>query len=200
MQKGQRGRRAQDTQEKKESIATNEEMSEKWGQYLRDFDPNKPLHEQEFAKSNCMKMEKELNSYCINRCPECGEGKLEKIESSHQSGTVQDFFTDICQRCLNDQAKRAVDFDFGFFSKQNSMLVGEVPPELQGLSIVEQFLIAICQPCCLVYDLKGGNGHYRGHIISIAQDIQEFAQQLPNLPSSLQILVVLKEGIQCHTC
>ena len=76
--KGQKHRQAQDQTTQKETYMKNEQMTDKLRQYLRNFDSKMPLHEQEFAKTNCMKMDKKLNSYCINQCPECGEGKLEQ--------------------------------------------------------------------------------------------------------------------------
>ncbi|CAG8661439.1 4989_t:CDS:2 [Ambispora leptoticha] len=89
-----------------------------------------------------------------------------------------------CQRCYSDkeQIKK--------FSLKNNMDPGDVPTELQGLTDIEEMLIAQVFPVMSVYTLRGGQYGYRGNIINFPQDIAEFTTRLPHHPSSLEICVV----------
>jgi len=65
------------------------------------------------------------------------------------------------------------------FSSNNDMDPGEVPEELQGLTELEEMLIARVFPVMSVYRLREGQHGYRGNVINFPQDVQEFATYLP---------------------
>jgi hypothetical protein len=67
---------------------------------------------------------------------------------------------------------------------------GEVPEELQGLTQVEEMLIAQIFLIISVYCLRGGQYAYRGNVINFPQDVLEFTTRLPRRPSSLDVLLV----------
>ena len=67
---------------------------------------------------------------------------------------------------------------------------GEAPEELQGLTDIEEMLIAQVFTVMSVYRLRGGQHGYRGNIINFPQDVQEFTTHLPRQPSTLNVLVV----------
>ena len=71
---------------------------------------------------------------------------------------------------------------------------GEVPEELQGLTEIEEMLIARIFPIVSVYCLRGGQYAYRGNVINFPQDVMEFASHLPRNPSSLDVLVVQRQS------
>ena len=81
-----------------------------------------------------------------------------------------------------------------FFSSDNDMDPGEVPPCLEGLTQVEEMLIARAHPIMSVYRRKGGQHGYSGHIINLPQDIQGFLNQLPYHISGLPLLVIRQQG------
>ena len=58
---------------------------------------------------------------------------------------------------------------------------GEVPIELLGLTQAEQNVIARCCPIMRVYNLKGGQFGYGGHVVNVAQNSSHFATSLPRL-------------------
>ncbi|KAK3923180.1 ATP-dependent DNA helicase [Frankliniella fusca] len=65
------------------------------------------------------------------------------------------------------------------FSDRNNMDPGVVPPELLGLTFVEQLLIALIHPVLSVFKLKGCQYGYKGNVINFLQDVKSFATMLP---------------------
>ncbi|RGB34494.1 hypothetical protein C1646_668465 [Rhizophagus diaphanus] len=58
---------------------------------------------------------------------------------------------------------------------------GEVPDELKGLSEIEEMLISQVFTVMTVYQLRGGQNGYRGHVINFSQDIQEDESEYDNV-------------------
>jgi hypothetical protein len=80
---------------------------------------------------------------------------------------------------------------------------GEVPNELQGLTLLEEMLIAQVLPCMHMFRLTpaqntgGGQWAYRGHCISFDQNINTFAKKLPRRVNTLDkmgLVVVRKKA------
>src|SRR4051794_38728929 len=92
-----------------------------------------------------------------------------------------------CRRCYTEKASPKK------FSAENNMDPGEVPEELQGLSEIEEMLIARVFPVMSVYRLRGRQHGYRGNVINFPQDVEEFATHLPRHPSLLDVLVVRRQ-------
>ena len=67
--------------------------------------------------------------------------------------------------------------------------------QLQGLTQVEEMLISAVLPIMTIYRLPHGQYGYSGHVINLPQDITSFANELPRLPSELDVIVVSKEGV-----
>ena len=65
---------------------------------------------------------------------------------------------------------------------------------MQGLTQVEEMLISAVLPIMTLYRLPHGQYGYSGHVITLPQDVASFANNLPRLPSDLDIIVVRKEG------
>ncbi|CAG8559029.1 9051_t:CDS:10, partial [Scutellospora calospora] len=93
-----------------------------------------------------------------------------------------------CYRCYSEKTLPKK------FSLENNMDPGEVPEELQGLTEIEEMLIAQVFPVMVVYRLCGGQYGYRGNIINFPQDIEEFTTCLPRHPSSLNVLIVRRHS------
>lgn len=70
------------------------------------------------------------------------------------------------------------------------MDLGPVPPELQGLTQVEEMLISAVMPMMSLYHLPYGQLEYRGHVINLPQDVSTFARSLPRHPESLEVVIV----------
>ena len=68
-----------------------------------------------------------------------------------------------------------------------------VPPALQGLSQVEEILIAQVMPIMSLYRLPHGQLGYTGHVINLPQDIASFVTTLPH--DQLDIVVVRRAGV-----
>lgn len=76
---------------------------------------------------------------------------------------------------------------------------GEVPPELQGLTYIEEMLIAQIHPVISIYRLKGGQFGHSGNVINFRQNIQQYITKLPlhpkDLPSTLLFYKATADGI-----
>ena len=70
---------------------------------------------------------------------------------------------------------------------------GPVPPQLQGLTQVEEMLIrfSAVMPMMSLYRLPLG---YSGHVVNLPQDVATFVTSLPILPSDIDVILVRKEG------
>ena len=66
------------------------------------------------------------------------------------------------------------------FSKENDMIPCAVPKELQGLTQVEEMLIARAFPVIQVYTKpNGGQKAYKGHVLTLPHDVEHIANVLP---------------------
>lgn len=74
------------------------------------------------------------------------------------------------------------------------MIPSPVPPELQGLSQVEEMLIARALPIMRVYIKPGGQRGYSGHCINLPQNVKELASSLPRYPKDLSVIIVKMKG------
>ena len=74
------------------------------------------------------------------------------------------------------------------------MIPGPVPIELQGLTQIEEMLIARALPIMRVYIKPGGIRGYSGHCINLPQDVKELATVLPRFPKDLSVIMVKVKG------
>ena len=93
-----------------------------------------------------------------------------------------------CSRCTNDKELPKK------FSKENNMIPSSVPPQLEGLTQVEEMLIARALPIMRVYIKPGGQRGYSGHCINLPQNVAELAHSLPRYPKDLSVIVVKMKG------
>ncbi|CAF1507417.1 unnamed protein product, partial [Adineta ricciae] len=104
---------------------------------------------------------------------------------------------DICMECWSSLTKEKIPK----FSVANKVWVGDVPPELQGLTIPEQRLIALYRHnSCIVklhssfHSASTAQAALKGNCISFPQDVVNIATSLPlkldDLCDSLKIIFV----------
>ena len=67
------------------------------------------------------------------------------------------------------------------------MIPSSVPPQLEGLTQVEEMLIARALPIMRVYRKPGGQQGYSGHCINLPQNVAELAHSLPRYPKYLSV-------------
>lgn len=79
------------------------------------------------------------------------------------------------------------------FSDRNKMDPGPRPPELEGLTFLEQQLIARVHPVVCVYKIRGHQYGYSGNVISFPQDVQEVASALPHRVQDLDSIIVVRK-------
>ena len=94
-----------------------------------------------------------------------------------------------CARCSGDKKTPKP------YSALNLMDPGPVPPELQGLSRVEEMLISAVMSIMTVYRLPHGHLGYNGHVVNLPQDVGAFVPTLPRLVHELDVLVVQREEV-----
>lgn len=81
------------------------------------------------------------------------------------------------------------------FSAENDMIPSKVPPELQGLTQIEEMLIARAFPVIQVYTKpNGGQKAYKGHVLTLPHDLQHIANVLPRYPSDIPVIVFKFDG------
>ena len=76
---------------------------------------------------------------------------------------------------------------------------GEVPQCLEGLTLVEEMLIARTHPIMSVYHKKGGQRGYSGHVVNLPENIQGFLNKFPSHLSDLPLLVIRQVGANGYT-
>lgn len=101
-----------------------------------------PIHEQTQAKHN-IDMFHNPNIYTVYQCSLCREAWpinfMPRLHNQYQ-----------CSRCTNDKELPKK------FSKENNMISSSVPPQLEGLTQVEEMLVAQAPPIMRVYIKPGG--------------------------------------------
>ena len=140
---------------------------------------NRGLHHEEWAQEDMAafhRFEENLRHYHCVICKETWQ----------PSASRQQIFS--CSRCKRDRKPCRL------YSAENDMDPGSVPAELQGLSEVEELLIARAFPIVSIYRKHGGQRGYKGHVLNLPQDIQGFLNSLPANVSDLPILVMRKQG------
>ena len=126
------------------------------------------IHEQTQAKHN-IDMFHKFNVYTVYQCSLCQEAWpinfMPRLHNQYQ-----------CSRCTNDKESPKK------FSKENNIIPSSVPPQLEGLTQVEEMLIAQALPIMRVYIKPGGQRGYSGHCINLPQNVAELAHSLPRYP------------------
>lgn len=75
------------------------------------------------------------------------------------------------------------------------MIPSPVPKELQGLTQFEEMLIARAFPVMHVYTKpRGEQRAYKGHVITLPQDVQQLADVLPRCPKDLPVIIFTVNG------
>lgn len=74
------------------------------------------------------------------------------------------------------------------------MIPSQVPFELQGLTRVEEMLIACALPTMRVYIKPGEQRGYSGHCIYLPQNVNELVSSLPRYPENLSVIIVKVKG------
>ena len=122
------------------------------------------------------------NEYKIKQCTVCLEAWPKSSSHSQKDSEYQ------CVRCSRDKKHPQK------FSKQNYMVPSAVPSQLQGLTQIEEMLIARALPIMRVYIKPGGQRGYSGHCINLPQHVQELATSLPRYPKDLALIVIKMKG------
>ncbi len=146
-------------------------------------DSTQKLHEQPWvvdAMQSFHQMQSKWDNRLCTVCHECWPTNTCLGVTSHSY---------VCTRCKRDKALTKL------YSAANDMHPGPVPPELTGLTQVEEMLIARACPIMCVYRKHGGQRGYRGHVLNLPQDLQGFLDKLPSDPADLPVLVVRRHGI-----
>ena len=145
---------------------------------------NRGLHHEEWAQEEMAafhRFEENLRNY---HCVVCKE------ETAKKHG-----------RCLLPERRYILARDarqtrsrVDYILLNNDMDPGSVPAELQGLSEVEELLIARAFPIMSIYRKHGGQRGYNGNVLNLPEDTQGFLNSLPPNVGGLPILVIRKQG------
>jgi hypothetical protein len=145
-------------------------MWEKLEGELRDYD---------VAVQHMNAFENEMSDFIMQSCVVCCERRI--VTSEYVNGE--------CVRCAS--AKTSVKK----FSKENNMIPSPVPPQLVGLTPLEEMMIARAVPVMYCYYKKGGQRGYSGNVLSLPQELNEFAKRLPRPVSEIPMVYIRRHGI-----
>ena len=149
--------------------------------YLKEYNiKNGSIEEQCWAKANIQKFHKSVQ-FSVSQCNICKEAWPLKSKPRSPNDYV-------CSRCSRDKKSPKK------FSISNSMIPSCVPHELQGLTQVEEMLIARALPIMRVYIKPGGQRGYSGHCINLPQKVTDLANSLPRYPKDLTVIIVKVKG------
>lgn len=116
----------------------------------------------------------------IKHCKVCFEAW--PIKNSSKKVNDENY---MCTRCVRDKGSPKK------FSKENRMIPGVVPDELQDLTQCEEMLISRALPIMSCYTKPGGGYFgYKGHVITLPHNVQNIATILPNLPDDLPLIKI----------
>ena len=132
-----------------------------------------PLHQKQWVQNEMDKIHSCINSLEHRRCVTCKETWPTK-----QGLSLARFE---CLRCKQDKGNPKL------YSQENDMDPGALPLQLQGLTDIEEMLIARDCPVMCVYRKHGGQRGYRGHVLNLPQDTQGFLNRLPRNIAQLHI-------------
>ena len=178
---GEHERRAMETEEEREARlhALRAGQQERRAMETADTIHQAPLLDQPQVQRKMLRFHSHMAQLQFNECSTCAEA-FPSIKI--KSGTSE------CLRCFRDKHKVKL------YSCANNMHPDPVPPELQGLSQVEEMLISAVMPMMALYRLPYGQYGYSGHVLNLPQDVSSTATSLPHLPSELDIVIVRREG------
>ena len=131
----------------------------------------------DFTSNNFEKVQLQFENVMNNikwvTCPTCKEKFFKKATSN--------------VTCLHSQNLCPL------YSAQNDMDPMNVPPELEGMTYVEEQLIAKVHPLISVFKLKGHHQYgYKGNIINFPQNVKQFAKQLPHNINDLTSIITVR--------
>jgi len=140
-----------------------------------------PIHSQPFAKQNMTKFHNSIK-YTIYHCNICQEAWPLKTKPKNYPNYI-------CSRCSRDKSVPKL------FSNENFMIPSPVPKELQGLTQFEEMLITRAFPVMHVYTKpRGGQRAYKGHVITLPQNVQQLADVVPQCPKDLPVIIFTVNG------
>ena len=144
------------------------------------FDEN--IDNKEWAKENMMKFHASMDMN-FKQCTVCKE----PWPMTKRPIPENEIY--LCHRCKRDKGILKK------FSFENSVIPSPVPKELQGLTQFEEMLIAMAFPIIHVYTKpRGGQRAYKGHVITMSQNVQQLADVLPTSPEEIPVIVFNYHG------
>ena len=79
------------------------------------------------------------------------------------------------------------------FSYENNIIPSEVPLPLRNLTQIEEMLIASAFPVIQVYTKpRDGQRGYKGHVITLPQDVQEIENIFPRQPKDIPVQICVQ--------
>ena len=146
-----------------------------------EIENNIPVHSQGIALQNLNKFHNSLKC-TIYHCKICQEAWPLKTKPKNYQNYI-------CSRCSRDKCVPKK------FSNENLTIPSPVPKELQDLTQLEEMLIARAFPVMHVYTKpRGGQRAYKGHVITLPQDVQQLADVLPRCPKDLPVIIFTVNG------
>ena len=158
-------RRATNVSFQEEHVGSREEYLHQGGWE----DTENPLHEQEWVRNEMVSFHSSQEQLQHRQCTIFKETWPTKQNLSKDPARY------VCHRCTRDKKLPQV------YSAENDMDPGIVSTQLEGLTQIgqiEEMLIARVCPIMSVYRKHGGHRGYKGHVLNLPQDIQNFLNSI----------------------
>lgn len=132
-----------------------------------------------------LQFEENMCNISYNTCLICHQGRLNLA--------VKD---GICSRCESQRGNYTFCHDNKTLPTwmMGNAVMYSIPPELKNLTLAEKLLIQRVSPLVPVIHIKNGSIGSRGHVVSFFQDISGICNELPKIPSEIQMVKVIRSG------
>ena len=149
---------------KEKAKQASEQQASSKQQYLHQGGwKNNLLHQQPWVQREMTSFHEFQQSLQHRQCTVCLEAWPTTVKQQQAEQPKDKEVQYVCGRCQRDRKSPRL------FSAANKMHPGPTPPELMGLTEIEQMLISKANPILTVYRKHGGQRGYRGHVLCLNQ-------------------------------
>ena len=179
-------RKAKERYLKRKQEKSKEELNKDFDKKTFDNDKAEILNENSFENKERPLFKSEIKT--LNKFYNSLKKKLIQCTICYEAWPMSKSFVNtsdyICRRCKLDKKEPKK------FSTENNMIPGKVPDALKGLTQLEEMLISRAFPIMQVYTKpRGGQLSYKGHVITLPNDVQAISDVLPRCPKDIPIIV-----------
>jgi hypothetical protein len=115
--------------------------------------------------------------------------KMEQCNQCHEKWFDLNVQDGACAKCRKDNK----------YKPSNKMFPGIPPPDLPELSQMEEMLISPVHALVQLWQVRGGQFKYTGHICNFPRETSVLHHKLPLLPEECDIIIMRRAGVEQQT-